>query len=67
MVDCLLAAEGKGSAYIRDRGTLLIKLGHLFQGAAEWERYVTAHPQASDGDTIKKELRRVRQRLATLN
>ena len=67
VVDRLLAAEGKGSAYIRDRGTLLVKLGHLFQGAAEWERYVTAHPQASDGDRIKKELRRVRQRLATLN
>jgi regulator of sirC expression with transglutaminase-like and TPR domain len=67
VVECLLAAEGEGSVYVRDRGTLLVKLGQLIRGAAEWERYVTAHPQASDADKIKRELRRVRQRLATLN
>ena len=67
VVERLLAAEGEGSVHGRDRGTLLVKLGQLLEGAAEWERYVTAHPQAADRDKIKKELRRVRQRLATLN
>ncbi len=67
VVDHILVLEGEGSAYVRDRGTLLVKLGHLIRGAAEWERYVTAHPQAADADKIKRELRRVRQRLATLN
>ena len=67
VVERILAVEGERSVHVRDRGTLLVKLGRLLQGAAEWERYVTAHPQASDRDKIKKELRRVRQRLATLN
>ena len=67
VVERLLAADGEGSAHVRDRGTLLVKLGQLLECAAEWERYVTAHPQAADRDKIKKELRRVRQRLATLN
>jgi regulator of sirC expression with transglutaminase-like and TPR domain len=67
VVDHLLVVEGEGSLYARDRGTLLVKLGHLIRGAAEWERYVRAHPQAPDADAIKRELRRVRQRLGTLN
>ena len=67
VVDRLLVLEGKASVYARDRGTLLVKLGDLLRGAAEWERYLTDHPQAADGDRIKRELRRVRQRLGTLN
>ena len=67
VIDRLLVLDGEGSAHVRDRGSLLIKLGHLLHGAAEWERYLNAHPQASDGEKVRRELRRVRQRLATLN
>ena len=67
VVDHLLVLDGEGSVHVRDRGSLLVKLGDLLRGAAEWERYLTAHPQAADGDKVKRELRRVRQRLGTLN
>jgi len=66
-VEHLLVLDPGTSAYIRDRGSLLVKLGQLLRGAADWERYLAAHPQATDGEKIKRELRRVRQRLATLN
>lgn len=67
VVDRLLVLDGEHSPFVRDRGSLLIKLGQLMHGAAEWERYLNAHPKATDGDKIKRDLRRVRQRIATLN
>jgi regulator of sirC expression with transglutaminase-like and TPR domain len=67
IVERLLVLDGPSSLFMRDRGSLLVKLGELMRGAADWERYLTAHPQAPDGDKIKRDLRRVRQRLATLN
>lgn len=67
VVDRLLVLDRDNLAHTRDRGTLLIRLGRLLPGAAAWERYLTGHPQAPDADKIKRELRRVRQRLATLN
>jgi regulator of sirC expression with transglutaminase-like and TPR domain len=67
VVEHLLVLDARSAAYIRDRGSLLVKLGQLLRGAADWERYLAATPEAADGDKIKRELRRVRQRLATLN
>jgi regulator of sirC expression with transglutaminase-like and TPR domain len=67
VVERLLVLDGRASPHTRDRGSLLVKLGQLLRGAAEWERYLAAHPQAADCEKIKRELRRVRQRLATLN
>jgi regulator of sirC expression with transglutaminase-like and TPR domain len=67
IVDRLLVLDGQSSVFVRDRGSLLIKLGHLMRGAAEWERYLTAHPKASDAEKIKRDLRRIRQRLGSLN
>lgn len=67
IVDRLLVLDGESSAFIRDRGSLLVKLGELMRGAAEWERYLNGHPQAADAEKIKRQLRRVRQRLGTLN
>lgn len=67
IVERLLVLDGESSVFIRDRGSLLVKLGDLLGGAAEWERYLNAHPQAADAEKIKRELRRVRQRLGTLN
>jgi regulator of sirC expression with transglutaminase-like and TPR domain len=67
VVERLLVVEGPPSVYVRDRGSLLIKLGDLLRGAADWERYLTAYPEAADAEKIKRELRRVRQRLAMLS
>jgi len=67
IVDRLLVLDGPSSVFVRDRGSLLIKLGDLLRGAAAWERYLTAKPKASDADKVKRDLRRVRQRIASLN
>jgi regulator of sirC expression with transglutaminase-like and TPR domain len=53
--------------HLRDRGTVLVKLGQLHRGASDWERYLKARPEADDADNVRQQLRRVRQRLATLN
>ncbi len=34
---------------------------------SDWERYLTEFPDAADHDKVKRELRRVRQKLARLN
>ena len=67
IVDRLLVLDGPSSVFVRDRGSLLIKLGDLLRGAAAWEHYLRAHPQAADADRVKRDLRRVRQRIASLN
>ena len=67
IVDRLLVLDGPSSVFVRDRGSLLIKLGDLLRGAAAWERYLRANPKATDADKVKRDLRRVRQRIASLN
>jgi regulator of sirC expression with transglutaminase-like and TPR domain len=52
---------------VRDRGTLRVKLGELYRGAADWERYLGRLPEAKDAKRVRQQLKRVRQHLATLN
>ena len=67
VIDRLLVVDSGVPAHLRDRGTVLVKLGDLHHGAAEWERYLTQYPQARDAAAFKEELRRVRQTLAERN
>ncbi|MGH7355787.1 MAG: SirB1 family protein [Candidatus Rokuibacteriota bacterium] len=67
VVDRLLVVEPDSPVHQRDRGTVLVRLGHLHQGAAEWERYVTHHPDAHDASAVRHQLRSVREKLAALN
>ena len=67
VIDRLLVLEADAPMHVRDRGTVLIKLGQLHRGASEWERYLTRYPQARDAAAFKEELRRVRQTLAERN
>jgi len=67
VIDRLLVLETDAPMHVRDRGTVLVKLGELHRGASEWERYLTRYPQARDAATFKEELRRVRQTLAERN
>jgi len=67
VLDRLLVLDGACGPHLRDRGTVLVKLGRYHQGVADWERYLTSRPQAGDADDVKEQLRRVRQRLARLN
>ena len=67
VIDRLLLVETDAPMHVRDRGTVLVKLGELRRGASEWERYLTRYPQARDAAAFKEELRRVRQELGSRN
>jgi regulator of sirC expression with transglutaminase-like and TPR domain len=67
VIDRLLVADADTPTHLRDRGTVLVKLGDLHRGASAWERYLTQYPQARDAAAFKEELRRVRQTLAERN
>ena len=67
VVDRLLVLDEEAPEHVRDRGTALVKLGHLHHGAAEWERYLSSYPHAQDAEGLREQLHAVRQGLATLN
>jgi regulator of sirC expression with transglutaminase-like and TPR domain len=67
VIDHLLVIDPDGIGDVRDRGTVLVHLGECRQGISHWERYLTACPEASDAEAVRKRLRRVRQALASLN
>jgi regulator of sirC expression with transglutaminase-like and TPR domain len=67
VVDRLLVLDAESPVHLRDRGTVLVRLRRLHEGALAWERYLTRHPGAQDADAFREELRKVRQKLGSLN
>jgi regulator of sirC expression with transglutaminase-like and TPR domain len=67
VVDRLLVLDGESPVHLRDRGTVLVRLRRLHEGALAWERYLTRFPNAQDADSFREELRKVRQKLGSLN
>jgi regulator of sirC expression with transglutaminase-like and TPR domain len=67
MTDRLLAVEPTSMTDVRDRGTLLNKLGDVARGLADWERYLAECPAAPDAESLRGHLRRARLQLASLN
>jgi len=67
VVRYLIALDPASGAEVRDRGTLLNRLGDYRRGLADWERYLTLCPNAPDAKTLRVSLRRARTTLATLN
>ncbi len=67
VVERLRLADPDSPTHLRDHGTVLVRLGRLREGAAEWERYLAGHPGAPDAEGFRRELRRVRQELGALN
>lgn len=67
VVERLLAIDDECATYLRDRGTVLSRLGRLGPAACDFEAYLTLAPAAKDIDGVRKQLRRVRERLAALN
>jgi regulator of sirC expression with transglutaminase-like and TPR domain len=65
--ECLLAVDASTAAHLRDRGSVLMKLGQFRRGLADWERYLGENPAAPDSETVRQQLRRVREGLAALN
>jgi regulator of sirC expression with transglutaminase-like and TPR domain len=65
--DRLLAADERSVVHRRDRGTVLLKLGQPHQAAADWGHYLRECPNAEDAERVRRDLRRLRTRLAALN
>jgi regulator of sirC expression with transglutaminase-like and TPR domain len=67
VVQHLREADPSSALDVRDRGTLLHKLGDHRLGLAEWERYLELAPDAPDAAALRASIRRVRAALAALN
>jgi regulator of sirC expression with transglutaminase-like and TPR domain len=67
VIDRLLVLSPGAGGEWRDRGVAWSSLGDLRRGLADWEHYLIEFPDAADHDKVKRELRRVRQKLAQLN
>jgi regulator of sirC expression with transglutaminase-like and TPR domain len=66
-IERLLLVDADSSSHLRDRGSVLVKLGHFHRGIADWEQYLARNREASDVETVRRQLRRVREGLAALN
>ena len=67
VVDRLLVLDADSPVHLRDRGSVLVRLGRLHEGAAAWDRYLQRFPGAQDADTFREQLRKVRQKVGSLN
>ena len=67
VVDRLLLIDPDAPTHLRDRGTVLVKAGRLWEGASVWESYLNRYPSAQDAESFRHELRRVRQELGSRN
>jgi regulator of sirC expression with transglutaminase-like and TPR domain len=67
VVDRLLVLDGESPVHLRDRGTVLVRLDRLHEGATAWERYLLRYPNSQDADAFREELRKVRQKIGSLN
>jgi regulator of sirC expression with transglutaminase-like and TPR domain len=67
VVDRLLVLDAASGVHRRDRGTVLVRMGRLHEGAQEWELYLTRFPTAPDAPGFRDELRKVRQQLGSRN
>ncbi len=67
VLDRLLVLEPDSPEGLRDRGLVLTNLGEFQRGIADWERYLREHSDGPSADLVRENLRKLRQRLATLN
>lgn len=67
VIERLRLVDPDAPTHLRDRGTVLVKAGRLWEGAVEWEAYLNRFPSAQDAESFRQELRRVRQELGSRN
>ena len=65
--DRLLVLDPGAAAERRDRGLALANLGDFQRSAADWERYLSEQPDAADGEQVRRQLQRIRLKLAERN
>jgi regulator of sirC expression with transglutaminase-like and TPR domain len=66
-IERLLIVDADAAGHLRDRGSVLVKLGQFHRGIADWEQYLARNRGASDVQSVRQQLRRVREGLAALN
>ena len=67
VLDRLLVLDPDSPGEGRDRGLVFAKLGKFPVAIALWERYLRQQPEAPDAQSVRGNLRQVRQALAALN
>jgi regulator of sirC expression with transglutaminase-like and TPR domain len=67
VMEWLMALDPQAPGHVRDYGTVLMKEGHVWQGAAQWERYLARNPRARDAERVKSQLTEIRRAIASLN
>jgi regulator of sirC expression with transglutaminase-like and TPR domain len=67
VIDRLLLIDPRSLGRLRNRGAILVKLGRLTEAARQWEDYLERYPGVDDALEVRRDLRRLRQRLASLN
>ena len=66
-IDRILLISPGSTPHIRDRGLLLAAVGDRTDAIAELERYLELDPDAADADTIREQIKSIRQSHARLN
>jgi regulator of sirC expression with transglutaminase-like and TPR domain len=67
VLERLMQLDPASPGHVRDYGTVLMKEGHFARGAAQWERYLSRHPDARDAERVKEQLTEIRRAIASLN
>ena len=66
-IDFILMINPDSTVHIRDRGLLLAAIGNQTTAILELEKYLDLDPRASDADTIREQIKSLRQSQARLN
>lgn len=66
-IDRILLLNPESTPHIRDRGLLLAASGNQTSSINELERYLELAPNAPDADTIREQIKTIRQSQARLN
>ena len=68
VLDRLPLVDAAGAAdHQRHRGAILLKLGRLADAASTFDRYLSRYPDAPDTADIRRQLRAIRQAMASRN
>jgi len=67
VMERLMLLDPEAPGHVRDYGTVLMKEGDFNRGAAQWERYLSRHPNARDAGRVKAQLTEIRRAIASLN
>lgn len=66
-IELILLVSPESATHIRDRGLLLASVGDRSNAIVELERYLSLAPTAADADSVREQIKLIRQNQAKLN